>query len=862
MALVSGDRLGPYEILAAIGKGGMGEVYRARDTRLERTVAIKILPDGLADSPDLRDRFDREAKTIASLNHPHICVLHDIGRSDRTDYLVMEYVEGETLAQRLARGPLPLEQVLLYGIEIADALDKAHRKGITHRDLKPGNVILGKMGTKLLDFGLAKLKQGSALEAVAVSAIPTAAEPITAEGTLLGTLQYMAPEQLEGKQADARTDIFALGALLYEMATGRKAFEGKSQASVIGKILETDPPPISSLQPMTPPALDRVVRKCLRKDPDERWQSARDAGDELKWIAESASQPVMPFTGTRDRLRDRLAWAIALLAIGVATVASVAYFQRTTEAVPLVRFTVGPPDKGAFDPTAAFLTLSPDGSKLAFVATGPSGTPQVWIRAVDSLSSLPVQGTERAIQPFWSADGRSLAFYADGALKRIDTSGGPPQTLTASATGIAGGTWSPRGVVLFGGNSTPGGIQRVSAAGGSATPVTTLDASRSEDIHAWPHFLPDGTHFLFFAHSAKPENNGIYVGSVESQERKLLLNANSNAVYVDPGYLLYHRNGTLMAQPFDAERIQLTDEAVPVAEALQFNPVSGRAAFSTSQNGVLAYRAGSDLPPRTLVWVSRDGTEQPSTAPARGYDYPRVSPDGRRIAVEIGPQVWLYDVARETLTRLTFEEGGTSENPIWAPDGKRILFDSFRQPAAGQPAAWSIFWQMADGSGGLEQLTTSSHQQTTRSWSSDGQLLGLNQINPVTGRDIWVLRLKDRKAEPFLVTRFTEGAPDFSPDGRWLTYVSDESGRPEIYVQPYPGPGGKWQISTDGGTEPLWSRSGRELFYRSGARMMAVDVTTQPTFSAGKPRILFDRQYFATPFPQTFPRYDATASAF
>jgi eukaryotic-like serine/threonine-protein kinase len=837
-------------------------VYRARDTRLDRTVAIKILPDRLADKPESRDRFEREARTIASLNHPHICVLHDIGHHNGIDYLVMEYLEGETLAQRLEKGPLPLEQVLLYAIEIADALDKAHRKGITHRDLKPGNIVLSKMGAKLLDFGLAKLRDETAPAPAPVSAFPTAQDPITAAGTILGTLHYMAPEQLEGKQADARTDIFALGAVVYEMATGKKAFEGKSQASVIGKILETDPPPISSLQPMTPPALDRVVKKCLRKDADERWQSARDVTDELKWIAEGGSQSAIPVTTVAQRtFKERVAWAVAAVAVVIAAVAaSAVYFRGGTAVAPPLRFTIGPPEKGSFESFPTFLTLSPDGSKLAFVATGPSGTPQLWIRALDSLTAQPLPGSERATVPFWSADGRFLAFSSEGSLKKMAVSGGPVQTLIAGSLAlITGGTWSQEGVVLFGVfPPSRSVIQRVSADGGAATPVTTLDASRQESAHFWPHFLPDGRHFLYFARSARTENNAIYVGSLDSQDRTLLLKANSNAIYVDPGYLLYHRQGTLMAQPFDAEHIRLTGEPVPIAEGVQVNYTVGKAAFAASQNGVLAYRTGTDGPPRTLVWVSRNGTEQPLASPERAYDYPRVSPDGGRVAVEIGPQIWLYDLVRDTLTRFTFEEGSVNENPIWAPDGKRIIFDSSTQAVAGQRAAWSIFWQMADGSGGLERLATSDYQQTTRSWSSDGQWLTFNQLNPTTQRDIWVLRLSDRKAQPFLTTRFNEGAPHLSPDGRWLTYVSDESGGPEIYVQPYPGPGGKWQISTGGGTEPIWSPNGRELFYRSGTRMMAVDVTTQPAFSPGKPRMLFDRQYMSTQFPGTFPRYDVS----
>jgi serine/threonine protein kinase len=730
MAVVSGQRLGPYEILSAVGIGGMGEVYRARDTRLDRTVAIKILPDRLADRPDLRERFEREARTIASLNHPHICVLHDIGRHNGTDYLVMEYVEGDTLAQRLEKGPLPFEQVLLYAIEIADALDKAHRKGITHRDLKPGNIVLSKMGAKLLDFGLAKLRQETVPATSPVSAFPTEQDPITAEGTIVGTLQYMAPEQLEGKDADARTDIFALGAVVYEMATGKKAFEGKSQASVIGKILETDPPPISSLRPMTPPALDRIVKKCLRKDPDERWQDARDVTDELKWIAESGSQPAVPVTPVLRRKLERLAWAVAGAAVVIAAAAaSVAYFPRVNAVTPPVRFAVGPPEKGSFSPLSPFLTLSPDGTKLAFIASGPTGTQQLWIRALDSLAAQPLPGSETAgITPFWSADSHSVAFYSEGSLKKMAISGGPAQTLTAVGAAIGGGTWSQEGVILFGALApAESGIQRVSAAGGTATPATTLNASRQEDAHLWPHFLPDGRHFLYFARSTKAENNGIYVGSLDSQERTLLLNANSNAVYVPRDIcstiaLEHSWHNRLMRSTTDGR-------AGARCGGLQF--IDG---WTRSFCGFAEWCAGLPLQygmPRTLVWVSRNGTEQPLAAPERAYDYPRLSPDGGRIAVEIGPQIWIYDLARDALTRLTFEEGSVSENPIWSPDGKRILFDSSTTPRG-------IFSQMADGSGGLERLTTSEYQQTTRSWSSDGQWLAFNQLHPTTQRDVWV----------------------------------------------------------------------------------------------------------------------------
>jgi eukaryotic-like serine/threonine-protein kinase len=856
VTLTPGTRLGAYDILTLIGSGGMGEVYRARDTRLDRIVAIKVLPAHLADKPELRERFEREARTIASLNHPHISVLYDIGHQDGIDFLVMEYLEGETLAARLTKGPLPVEQVLRHAIDIADALDKAHRKGVTHRDLKPGNIMLTKSGAKLLDFGLAKLKQGAA-PVVPLSAFPTVQDPITAEGTILGTLQYMSPEQVEGKEADARADIFAFGAVVYEMATGKRAFAGKSQASVMAKILEHDPPPMSSLQPMSPPALDRVVTRCLAKDPDDRWQTARDVEVQLKWIAEGGSQPAIPAaTVARRKVKERLAWVVAAVAIVIAAVvASVAYFRRAPAEAPPIRFTIGPPEKGVFDSVPSFLTMSPDGSRLAFIAADSSGKWQLWTRALDSLEAQPLPGTDGATQPFWSADGRFLAFYADGNLKRIAISGGPAQTLTGGLPGIVGGTWSHDGVVLFAkGGAPPITIQRVAAAGGAATPATTLDASRQEVAHVWPRFLPDGKHFLYLAASTKPENVAIYVGSLDSKERTLLLSATSEAVYSPPGYLLFHREGTLMAQPFDAERIQLTGEPVPIAEGLQFNLGTGRAAFAASENGVLAYRAGGGAVPRTLVWVRRNGAEQALGAPARPYGQPRLSPDGGRVAVEVDTQIWVYDLIRETLTRLTFE-GNSNNNPAWTPDGKRIAFQSDKD---GAPA--KIFWQLADGSGGLERLTSGGEgNQTPQSWSADGQLLAFHENSPTTQRDIWVFRLSDHKAQPFLRTPFIEGGATFSPDGRWLAYVSNESGRPEVYVQPYPRPGGKWQISTEGGTERVWARNGRELFYRSGNKMMAVETTTQPSFSAGKPRMLFEGQYVTTGFPNMSAAYDVSA---
>jgi eukaryotic-like serine/threonine-protein kinase len=844
MPIQLGQRLGPYEILSAIGAGGMGEVYRARDTRLDRIVAVKIIPDHLSDRAEVRERFEREARTIASLNHPHICTLFDIGHQDGTDYLVMEYLEGETLSERLKKGPLLLEQVLQYAIEIADALDKAHRKGITHRDLKPGNIMLTKSGAKLLDFGLAKLKQEVAQANVQLSQLPTANDPLTAQGTIVGTLQYMAPEQLEGKEADTRTDIFAFGVLVYEMATGKKAFEGKSQASVISAIMASDPPPMSSLQPMTPVALDRAVKRCLAKEPDKRWQTASDLCEELKWIAEGGSQAGTPAPIVIQRKhRERLAWSAAAIAIVIAVLAtSISYFRRAPAEVRPVRFTIGPPDKGTFSFAPMFLTVSPDGSKLAFIATGSSGKTQLWIRPVDSEAAQPLPGTENPLQPFWSADSRYLAFYADGKLKKIAASGGPAQTLTegGAAAGTAGGTWSREGVVLFS-SSFEGPIRRVPAVGGKTTQVTALDASRQENGHLWPHFLPDGKHFLYLARSANPENDAIYAGSLDSKERKLLLNAISNVVYVPPGYLLFDREGTLMAQPFDAERLELTGEAVPIAEDVLFNAGQGRAAFAASENGVLAYRTGTIT--SQLVWFNRSGKRVGVLGELAGYGYGDLefSPDGKQAALNILEQsgrtrdIWIYDVARGLKTRITFDPADEF-TPIWSPDGSRLVFNSRRK------GHFDLYQKASNGSGTEDVLLEDDADKYPYSWSSDGRFIAYEEFGP-TGADLFVLPLSgDRKPIPFLNTKFNERYGRFSPDGRWLAYVSDESGKNEVYVLPYPGPGGKRQVSTAGGNLPRWRHDGNEIFYlATDGKLMAAAVSGKGTsFEVGAVEPLFE----------------------
>jgi len=837
MAILSGKRLGPYEILSAIGAGGMGEVYRARDTRLERIVAVKILPDHLSDRAELRERFEREARTVASLNHPHICTLHDIGHQDGTDFLVMEYLEGETLAERLKKGPLPLEQVLQHAIEISDALDKAHRKGITHRDLKPGNIMLTKSGTKLLDFGLAKLR-GPQAAVANLSALPTEGSNLTAQGTIVGTLQYMAPEQLEGKAADARTDIFAFGAVVYEMATGKKAFDGKSQASVMAKIMESDPVPMWSLQPMTPPALDRVVKKCLRKGPEERWQNAHDITDELKWIAEGSSQAGLSMAGITPARRDwpkMLLWPAAVLA-ACAVVGLTVWHFRPVPPRPVTRFTITLPSgqrlAGLDEPAVA---ISRDGARLAYIAAQANGVPQLYVRPMDSPEAKPIPGTEGAANPFFSPDSQWVGFFALSKLKRVSVSGGAAVIL-ADAPSPQGASWGSQGMIAFG--SEPAAVLlQVSDAGGTPQALTRLQ--KGETDHDWPEFLPGDKTILFAASGNDRANAQVAIQSLGTGTRRNLIQGATHPHYAPSGQLVYAQGGNLMAMPFDLQRLAVTGAAVPVVEGVLQSTSSGAAQYSFSATGSLVYVAGAVQATEQLrpVWVSRNGTEQPLPTPVQEYQFPRLSPDGRRLALTISDQIWMYDLSRETLSRFTFE-GDENNAPLWTPDGKRIAFLSGKEGTSS-----NIFWALADGSGGLERLTTSEYRQGPTSWSPDGQLLAFVEVNPNKRFDIWVLRMSDRKSQPFIQTRFNAAAPQFSPDGHWLAYISDESGRYEVYVQPYPGPGGKWQISTEGGTEPMWNPNGRELFYRSGDKMMAVDIATQPGFVAGRPRKLFEGRY-------------------
>jgi serine/threonine protein kinase/Tol biopolymer transport system component len=845
MALETGSQLGPYEIESPIGAGGMGEVYKARDTRLDRTVAIKVLPSEVSRDEALRQRLEREAKTISSLNHPNICTLHDIGRQDDTDYLVMEYIEGETLSDRLEKGPLPSEELLRIAIQIADALDKAHRGGVIHRDLKPGNIMLTRSGVKLLDFGLAKMAAQEPGQVVAgLSAMATAHtdKPLTEHGTILGTFQYMAPEQLEGKEADARTDLFAFGAVIYEMATGQKAFEGESQASLIGAIMNSDPKPISELQPMSPPALENLVRACLAKNPEDRLQTAHDAKLQLKWIAEGGSQVGVPApVATRRRSRERLAWIVAG-ALGVLLL-SVA-LPRILNPPPepeAVRLAMLPPEDTLLDANEGNMAVSPDGSMVAFVAADTTGTQWLWIRTLQSQTARALPGTETPALPFWSPDSRSVGFFADGSLKKIDVMGGEPQTVCQAPSG-RGGAWSEEGLILLAPYSS-GAIYRVPASGGEPVAVTEVDTTSGHVGHRFPSFLPDGRHFLYVV---LPGRDGLYetrMGSLDSKETEGLVSAAGAAVYAEPGYLVVPRHQSIEAIPFDAGRRQVTGDARATGETQsgQAN-YTGAPAVSVSRDGVLIHPIGFIRNTR-LDWFDRTGGQTGNVSmPAGNYQNISLSPNGRRLAVElwdspVSSSIWIVDLARGVPTRLTFA-GGYNYSPIWSPDGRHIAFTSDR--AGGE----NIYIKLASGAGEARRLPTEkSLFQQPRGWSPDGRYFVYAALSPDTNWDLWILDLAEGgEAKPFLNTRFAELGAQVSPDGKWIAYGCDETGAFELFVESFPVPGNKYRVSTSGASPFVaWDRSGRELVYTAGDAMtiMRVDVKTGETFEAGIPEVLF-----------------------
>jgi eukaryotic-like serine/threonine-protein kinase len=831
MTLQPGTRLGAYEIQALAGSGGMGEVYRARDTRLDRIVAIKVLQGHLAVSPETRQRFDREARIVSSLNHPNICTLYDVGHQDGMDYLVMEYLEGESLADRLARGALPLPELLQIAVQVADALDRAHRQGLVHRDLKPGNVVLTKSGAKLLDFGLARVTGlGSAPSDLSS---PTMSRPLTAEGTIVGTFQYMSPEQLEGAEADSRSDIFSFGAMLYEMSSGRRPFEGKSQASLIAAILRETPQPISSIRSVIPPALERVVMRCLEKSPDDRYQTARDVLLDLRWVAEAGSRAGIPATvSARRKSRERLAWTVAGAAVAVMLgVAGFTAANRPPDPIPL-RF---------FAPTPRGIILgdtpkvSPDGRYVAYNATDSTGRSSIWLRPLGSLDAQPLPGTNGARRPFWSPDSRYLGFMQEGKLRKIAIEGGPPQTICDSQS-AGDGTWGRQGTILFDGTPNDS-IRMVSAGGGDPRPATTLDHAHGETGSAWPHFLPDGRHFLFLGLTSRSDQTVLKVGDIRSSKVvRLAQGAFSRIEYVEPGYILFARDRSLLAQPFDAGSLRMKGDPFPVVDDIAVGGGVGSNADFSSSPSTLAFRGGMSGRHMNLVWLDRTGKVLGAVGDPGGYTDISVAPDGRRVAATLGsdnPDVWVVDGARGVSTRLTFGPA-PSFNPIWSPDGTRIVFTSDRVTPSG------IYMKRASGVG-ADSLLFQRENCLPTGWSHDGRFLAGIARQPGTGWDVWIFPL-DGSRKPYALVTGPNGdiEPSIAPDDKWIAYTSNESGRSEIYLQSIDGSGGKLQVSSQGGRDAHWRGDGRELYYFApNGEMMAVDVTTSPAPSLGAPHALF-----------------------
>jgi len=857
MALTSGTRLGPYEIVAPLGAGGMGEVYRARDTRLDRTVAIKILPTHLSDSPEAKERFDREARAISSLSHPNICHLYDVGTQDGTSYLVMEYLEGESLADRLHKGSLPLEQFLKIGIEICEGLENAHRSGVIHRDLKPGNIMLTKNGPKLMDFGLAKarLTAPPSSSLTASFGTPAASQPLTAKGTVVGTFQYMSPEQLEGSEAEIRSDIFSLGAVLYEMITGRRAFEGKSALSVASAILEKEPAPISTIKPMTPPALDHAIRRCLAKDPEERWQTARDLGLELKWIAEEGPDAgVSVLSARRSRSRGRLtlgaAGVLVLAAIGFA----LSFLLRTPTKQQTIRITgeIGA-DAKLYNDSGPSVLLSPDGTRLAFVASGPDQKRHIYVRSLDQLQATPLSGTDNAQMPFFSPDGQWLGFFADGKMKKIAVQGGAAVTLCDALSG-RGGSWSEDGSIVF----TPDlrtALLKVSSAGGTPQPLTNLDQQAGEVTERWPQFLPGGKAVMFTSatHGGNYEDADIVVYSMSSGLRKVVQHGGYFGRYLPTGHVVYMHDGTLFAAPFDLKRVEVTGSPIPLLDGITSSPGDASAQFSFAENGTLVFvpgRSGFQLV--SVYWLDRQGKFTPLREVPANYYTPAFSPDGKRLALAINDgktsDLWVYDLSRDTLTRLTF--AGNNLSPIWTPDGQRITYAHFEKAGAGD-----LYWIRADGTGNPLRLTETGKREFPSSWHPGGKLLSFDQATSDSGSiySTFTIAIEGNEKQgwhpgeikPFLTSSFTEWESSFSSDGRWLAYDSNETGDYEVYVRPSPGPGGKWQISTGGGRYPKWSRTSKELFFRTpdGEIMVAPYAVSGESFSPGKPQLWSPGQF-------------------
>ncbi len=850
MSLAPNTKLGPYELLSPLGAGGMGEVYRARDTRLGRDVAIKVLPSSLSADRDRLRRFEQEACAAGALNHPNILIVHDIGTHEGSPYVVSELLEGETLRQRISGTPLAQRRVVDYALQIAHGLAAAHEKGIVHRDLKPDNIFITNDGrVKILDFGIAKLTQPDGGQSQ--TEIPTRRVD-TDPGIVLGTVGYMSPEQVRGRPVDQRADIFSFGAILYEMLSGRRAFHGESAAETMSAILKEDPPELSETNHNVSPALERLVNHCLEKNPEERFHSARDLAFALEALSGSVAVSGQALTAidaltARSRITKHLPWIVAgalALALLVTIPFAISSFRQTPARANVIRASINQPENASFLPRSQF-AVSPDGLRIVFVVRPPGGKQLLWIRPLGALAAQQLAGTEDATYPFWSPDSRFIGYFAQSKLKKIDASGGPPQTICDAPNG-RGGTWNRDGVIVFArDNYSP--LYRVAASGGVTTPVTKLDDSKLQATHRWPWFLPDGHHFLFrsgtTSSASQKENNGIYLGSLDSSEQRLILRVDTTPAYAS-GYLLFVRDNTLMAQAFDERKFQLTGDPVPIAEQVQFDFSLSRAAFSVSENGILVSQSGTALADRQLLWYERDGKQAGSVGAPALYSQIHFSLDRQRLATAIfdlqagSPDIWIYELSRDVPVRFTFDPDFDA-NPIWSPDSSRVVWNSSRK------GHYDLYQKVSSGAGSDEILLESDENKTPTSWSADGRFIAFNSTNIKgnTKNDVWILPMfGDRKPFPFLQTQANEISAQFSPDGRWVAYVSDESGTNQVYIAPFPAAGGKWQVSRSGGTEPLWRGDGKEVFFLSlENKLMAVALNAKDsTLEVANAQPLFD----------------------
>jgi len=890
MTLIPGTRLGPYEITAPLGAGGMGEVYRARDTRLGREVAVKVLPDHLSSNPEIRQRFEREAKAVSSLSHPHICTLFDIGHQDGVHFLVMELIEGESLSDRLKRGAMPVAETLRVGVQIADALEKAHKAGFVHRDLKPGNIMLTKVGAKLLDFGLARTLAGAEgrpgadaasgsepvsatpTGALQLTAAPTAGSPLTTQGAILGTIQYMAPEQLDGREADQRTDIFALGLVLYEMVTGRRAFVADSQASLIAEIMKGEPRSPSESAPASPSSMDRIIRTCLRKDPDERFQSAHDVRLQLEWIAEGAESTAAPAAGGPagatagpGPARRRLPWVLVV----VATLAAVAAFagwmnfvrtkEKLAQAARPVTFSIRSPSVIAesFSERSAWadFALSPDGRSIAFAARDGQGVTRLWVRDMDVLEPRILQGTEEAENPFWSPDGRYIGFFAQGKVRKTAAEGGPVQVL-CDWSGGHGGSWNEDGVILFGGDRSGGGIMKVPVGGGTPEPVTTVESSQGTSgfaeraRHEWPVFLPGGRRFMYLQFSGRTDERAIFVGSLDGAEPRELFRSGFRAAFVEPDWIIFLQRDSLMAQRFDLDSLEMLGDPSVILDGVAQAVVPAEASYSVAPAGHLAVRRADQSWQSQITWYSRDGEMEETVSEEGSFVSLSMSPDGRAVSVvrttggafdgqgvgETPVDIWNIDLSRGVTSRFTSRATTSDENPVWSPDGSRIAYASHENGIA------AVCVRDAGGAGKESVLFASDSNPHPIDWSPDGRFLLMYTGAILGDNDLVALDLDHPDAEPlaYLTGPGTQAQGQFSPDGRWVAYAADGSGRPEVFVQSFPSGDGKWQVSSRGGFQPRWRDDGRELYYVAlDGTLMAVKIEAGPGFRAGAPTALF-----------------------